>query len=267
MARIVRGQTLSLKRREFIEAAHACGVTNHRLVFRHIIPNLAGPVVVFMTLLVPKVILFESFLSFLGLGVQEPMTSWGVLISEGEALMKLSTGEVSVKVISSGVGGLTESDVMLAAASKAQIIAFNIRADAAAREALRDQNVEVRYYSIIYEAIDDIRVALTGMLVPEVKEQIVGLAEVRDVFRSSKFGTVAGCLVVDGYVRRNNPIRVLRDNVVIFQGELESLKRFKDDASEVRAGTECGIGVKGYNDVKVGDQIECFERVEVARQL
>jgi translation initiation factor IF-2 len=132
---------------------------------------------------------------------------------------------------------------------------------------MRDQNVEVRYYSVIYEAIDDIRAALTGMLAPEVKEQIVGLAEVREVFRSSKFGTVAGCLVVDGYVRRNNPIRVLRDNVVIFQGELESLKRFKDDVSEVRAGTECGIGVKGYNDVKVKDQIECFERVEVARQL
>jgi translation initiation factor IF-2 len=184
-----------------------------------------------------------------------------------EALNKLSTDEVAVKVISSGVGGLTESDVMLAAASRAQIVAFNVRADAAARTALRDQNVQVRYYSIIYEAIDDIRTALTGMLAPEVKEQIVGLAEVRDVFRSSKFGTVAGCLVVDGYVRRNNPIRVLRDNVVIFQGELESLKRFKDDASEVRAGTECGIGVKGYNDVKVGDQIECFERVEVARQL
>jgi translation initiation factor IF-2 len=184
-----------------------------------------------------------------------------------EALAKLSTNEVSVKVISSGVGGLTESDVMLAAASRARVIAFNIRADAAARDALRDQNVEVRYYSVIYEAIDDIRAALTGMLAPEVKEQIVGLAEVREVFRSSKFGTVAGCLVVDGYVRRNNPIRVLRDNVVIFQGELESLKRFKDDASEVRAGTECGIGVKGYNDIKVKDQIECFERVEVARQL
>jgi translation initiation factor IF-2 len=132
---------------------------------------------------------------------------------------------------------------------------------------MRDQNVEVRYYSVIYEAIDDIRAALTGMLAPEVKEQIVGLAEVREVFRSSKFGTVAGCLVVDGYVRRNNPIRVLRDNVVIFQGELESLKRFKDDANEVRAGTECGIGVKGYNDIKVKDQIECFERIEVARQL
>jgi translation initiation factor IF-2 len=184
-----------------------------------------------------------------------------------EALTKLSTPEVMVKVIASGVGGITESDVMLAAASQAQIIAFDVRADAAAREAIAKQGVDVRYYSVIYEAIDDVKMAMTGMLAPEIKEQIVGLAEVRDVFRSSKFGTVAGCLVVDGYVRRSNPIRVLRDNVVIFQGELESLKRFKDDASEVRAGTECGIGVKGYNDVRVGDQIECFERFEVARKL
>ena len=184
-----------------------------------------------------------------------------------EALTKLGTGEVSVKLVASGVGGITESDVMLAAASGAQIIAFNVRADAAARTAMRDRNVDVRYYSIIYEAIDDIRARLTGLLAPEVKETIVGLAEVRDVFRSSKFGSVGGCLVVDGHVRRNNPIRVLRDNVVIFEGELESLRRFKDEAAEVRAGTECGIGVKGYNDVRVGDQIECFERVEVARQL
>jgi translation initiation factor IF-2 len=184
-----------------------------------------------------------------------------------DALTKLSTADIVVKVIASGVGGITESDVMLAAASRAQIIAFDVRADSAAREAIKDQGVDVRYYSVIYEAIDDVRAAMTGMLAPEVKEQIVGLAEVRDVFRSSKFGTVAGCLVVDGYVRRNNPIRVLRDNVVIFQGELESLKRFKDDAGEVRAGTECGIGVKGYNDIRVGDQIECFERFEVARKL
>jgi len=184
-----------------------------------------------------------------------------------EALTKLSTDEVTVKVISSGVGGITESDVMLAAASNARIIGFDVRADAAARSAVKEQHVEVRYYSVIYEAIDDIRQAMTGMLAPEVKEQIVGLAEVREVFRSSKFGTVAGCLVVDGFVRRNKPIRVLRDNVVIFQGELESLKRFKDDAAEVRAGTECGIGVKGYNDIRVGDQIECFDRVEVARKL
>ena len=184
-----------------------------------------------------------------------------------DALNKLSTEEVTVKVIASGVGGITESDVMLAAASNARIIGFDVRADAAARTAIKDQHVDVRYYSVIYEAIDDVRQAMTGMLAPEVKEQIVGLAEVREVFRSSKFGTVAGCLVVDGFVRRNNPIRVLRDNVVIFQGELESLKRFKDDAGEVRAGTECGIGVKGYNDIRVGDQIECFDRVEVARTL
>jgi len=184
-----------------------------------------------------------------------------------DALNGLSTGEVAVNVVASGVGGLTESDVTLAAASKARIIAFNVRGDAAARTAIKDHGVDVRYYSIIYEAIDDIRAVLTGMLAPEVKEQIVGLAEVRNVFRSSKFGTVAGCMVIDGYVRRNFPIRVLRDNVVIFEGALESLKRFKDDVNEVRAGTECGIGVKNYNDVREGDQIECYSRVEVARTL
>ncbi len=184
-----------------------------------------------------------------------------------DALSKLTTDEVAVKVIASGVGGLTESDVSLAAASKARIIGFNVRADAAARDAIKESGVDVRYYSIIYEAIDDVTKIMSGMLAPEVKEQIVGLAEVREVFRSSKFGTVAGCMVVDGYVRRNNPIRVLRDNVVIFEGALESLRRFKDDVNEVRAGTECGIGVKNYNDVRVGDQIECFARVEVTRTV
>ncbi|HSN73180.1 MAG TPA: translation initiation factor IF-2, partial [Steroidobacteraceae bacterium] len=184
-----------------------------------------------------------------------------------DALQKLSTDEVAVKVVSSGVGGITESDVMLAAASNARIIGFNVRADNAARNALKETGVDVRYYSIIYEAIDDMRQALSGLLAPEVKEQIVGLAEVREVFRSSKFGTVAGCIVVEGYVRRHNPIRVLRDNVVIFEGELESLRRFKDDVNEVRMGTECGIGVRNYNDVRVGDQIECFSRVEVARTV
>jgi translation initiation factor IF-2 len=184
-----------------------------------------------------------------------------------DSLNGLSTSEVAVNVVASGVGGLTESDVTLAAASKARIIAFNVRGDAAARAAIKDHGVDVRYYSIIYEAIDDIRAVLTGMLAPEVKEQIVGLAAVRSVFRSSKFGTVAGCMVIDGYVRRNFPIRVLRDNVVIFEGALESLKRFKDDVNEVRAGTECGIGVKNYNDVREGDQIECYSRVEVARTL
>jgi translation initiation factor IF-2 len=182
-----------------------------------------------------------------------------------DALTKLSTDEVAVKVISSGVGGITESDVTLAAASRARIIAFNVRADATARNAIKETAVDVRYYSIIYEALDDVKQMVSGMLAPEIKEQIVGLAEVREVFRSSKFGTVAGCMVVDGFVRRNNPIRVLRDNVVIFEGALESLRRFKDDVNEVRAGTECGIGVKNYNDVRAGDQIECYTRVEVAR--
>ena len=184
-----------------------------------------------------------------------------------DSLNGLSTPEVAVNIVASGVGGLTESDVTLAAASKARIIAFNVRGDAAARAAIKEHGVDVRYYSIIYEAIDDIKAVLTGMLSPEVKEQIVGLAEVRSVFRSSKFGTVAGCMVIDGYVRRNFPIRVLRNNVVIFEGALESLKRFKDDVTEVRAGTECGIGVKNYNDVQEKDQIECYSRVEVARTL
>jgi len=184
-----------------------------------------------------------------------------------EALTKLSTEEVQVKVIASGLGGITVSDVQLAAASRAFIIGFNVRADAGARDAVKETAVEVRYYSIIYEAIDDVKQMMTGMLQPEIKEQIVGVAQVREVFRSSKFGVVAGCLVTEGFVRRNNPIRVLRDNVVIFEGALESLRRFKDDVNEVRAGTECGIGVRNYQDVRVNDQIECFARVEVARTL
>jgi len=142
-----------------------------------------------------------------------------------------------------------------------------VRADGAARAAMKDNGVEVNYYSIIYEAIDDVKQAVSGLLKPEVKEQIVGLAEVREVFRSSKFGTVAGCLVVEGVIKRGNPVRVLRDNVVIHQGELDSLRRFKDDVNEVRAGTECGIGVRNYNDIRAGDQIECFARVEVARNV
>jgi len=184
-----------------------------------------------------------------------------------EALTKLSTPEVQVKMVASGLGGITVSDVQLAAASKALIIGFNVRADSGARDAMKETGVEVRYYSIIYEAIDDVKQMMTGMLRPEIKEQIVGVAQVREVFRSSKFGVVAGCLVIEGLVKRNNPIRVLRDNVVIFEGALESLRRFKDDVGEVRAGTECGIGVKNYQDVRVGDQIECFARLEVARTL
>jgi translation initiation factor IF-2 len=184
-----------------------------------------------------------------------------------EALTKLATAEVEVKVIASGVGGITASDVQLAAASKARIIGFNVRADSGAREAIKELGVDVRYYSIIYEAIDDVKAMMSGMLAPEVKEQIVGIAQVREVFRSSKFGVVAGCLVTEGAVKRNNPIRVLRESVVIFEGALESLRRFKDDVGEVRAGTECGIGVKNYQDVRVGDQIECFTRTEVARTI
>jgi translation initiation factor IF-2 len=184
-----------------------------------------------------------------------------------EALAKLSTDEVQVKVLATGLGAITVSDVQLAGASKGLIIGFNVRADAGARDAIKETGVEVRYYSIIYEAIDDVKQMMSGMLQPEIKETIVGIAQVREVFRSSKFGVVAGCLVTEGLVKRNNPIRVLRDNVVIFEGALESLRRFKDEASEVRAGTECGIGVKNYQDVRVGDQIECFSRVEVARTL
>jgi translation initiation factor IF-2 len=184
-----------------------------------------------------------------------------------DSLTKLSNDEVQVKVVSSGVGGITESDATLAAASNAMIIGFNVRADSAARTAIKESGVDVRYYSIIYEAIDDVKTALSGLLAPEIRENIVGLAEVKEVFVSPKLGNIAGCIVTEGYVKRANPIRVLRDNVVIYEGELESLRRFKDDVNEVKSGTECGIGVKNYNDVKVGDQIECFERIEVARTI
>jgi translation initiation factor IF-2 len=184
-----------------------------------------------------------------------------------DALEKISSDDVKISVVGAGVGGITESDVQLAATSKAIIIGFNVRADAGARGAIKESGVDIRYYSIIYEAIDDIKAAASGLLAPEVREQIVGLAEVREVFRSPKFGNVAGCMVVDGYVRRSNPIRVLRENVVIYEGQLESLRRFKDDVSEVRAGTECGIGVRNYNDVRAGDQIECYERTEIVRKV
>ncbi len=184
-----------------------------------------------------------------------------------DSLTKLSNDEVKVKVLSSGVGGITETDATLAAASNAVIIGFNVRADAAARSAIKESGVDVRYYSIIYEAIDDVKAALSGLLSPEIREQIVGVAEVKEVFSSPKFGDIAGCIVTEGLVKRSNPIRVLRENVVIYEGELESLRRFKDDVNEVRSGTECGIGVKNYSDVRVSDQIECFERIEVARTL
>jgi translation initiation factor IF-2 len=184
-----------------------------------------------------------------------------------DALLKLSNDEVKVNVVASGVGGITESDAHLAVTSNAILLGFNVRADAAARRVVEERGLDLRYYSIIYELIDDVKQAIVGMLSPVVTEEIIGLAEVRDVFRSSKFGAVAGCMVVDGLIKRNNPIRVLRDNVVIYEGALESLRRFKDDVSEVKAGTECGIGVKNYNDVQPGDQIEVFERTERARVL
>ena len=184
-----------------------------------------------------------------------------------QSLNELSTNEVKVKVVGSGVGGITETDATLAAASNAIVIGFNVRADASARRLIEAENIDLRYYSIIYELLNEIKAAMSGMLEPEFKQEIIGLAEVRDVFRHPKFGAIAGCMVTEGVVKRNNPIRVLRDNVVIFEGELESLRRFKDDVAEVRSNMECGIGVKNYNDVKVGDQIEVFEVVEVKRSI
>lgn len=184
-----------------------------------------------------------------------------------DALMKLSTDEVRVKLVGTGVGGINESDINLAAASDALVIGFNVRADAAAKRIAGDYGIEIRYYSVIYDVIDDVRNAMSGLLSPETQEKIIGLAEVKDVFKSPKFGAVAGSMVIEGVVKRGQPIRVLRDNVVIYEGELESLRRFKDDVEEVRNGTECGIAVKNYNDVKPGDQIEVFERVEVARTI
>ena len=184
-----------------------------------------------------------------------------------DSLNKLSTDEVKVKIISTGIGGINESDVNLAVAAGAIMIGFNVRADAVAKRLIDEEGVELRYYSVIYDLIDEVKAAMSGMLSPEIKEQIIGLAEVRDVFRSPKLGAIAGCMVTEGVVKRNNPIRVLRDNVVIYEGELESLRRFKDDVNEVKQGMECGIGVKNYNDVKPGDQIEVFEMVEVQREL
>jgi translation initiation factor IF-2 len=190
----------------------------------------------------------------------------GSLEAITKSLQDLGNDEVQVKMVSSGVGGIAETDVSLAMATNAVIFGFNVRADASAKRLVEQEGLDLRYYSIIYNLIDDVKAALTGMLAPEFREDIVGIADVRDVFRSPKFGQVAGCMVTEGNVYRNKPIRVLRDNVVIFEGELESLRRFKDDVAEVRNGMECGIGVKGY-DVKVGDQIEVFDRVRVERKL
>ncbi|MDM2906046.1 translation initiation factor IF-2 [Citrobacter sp. Cpo015] len=184
-----------------------------------------------------------------------------------DSLLKLSTDEVKVKIIGSGVGGITETDATLAAASNAILVGFNVRADASARKVIESESLDLRYYSVIYHLIDEVKAAMSGMLSPELKQQIIGLAEVRDVFKSPKFGAIAGCMVTEGTIKRHNPIRVLRDNVVIYEGELESLRRFKDDVNEVRNGMECGIGVKNYNDVRVGDMIEVFEIIEIKRTI
>ena len=184
-----------------------------------------------------------------------------------QAVSELGNDEVSVQVLGSGVGGISGSDSTLGVTYGASIFGFNVRADQTAKGIIEKEGVDLRYYSVIYELIDDVKVLLSGMLAPEVREEIIGIAEVRDVFRSPRYGSVAGCMVSEGVVYRNRPIRVLRDNVVIFEGELESLRRFKDDVSEVRNGIECGIGVRNYNDVKVGDQIEVFEVKEIARSI
>lgn len=191
----------------------------------------------------------------------------GSLEAISDALIKLSNEEVTVAVISNGVGGITESDVHLAIASSALLIGFNVRADGGAKRLAEQESVSLNYYSVIYDIVDQIKGALTGMLAPQFQEQIIGIAEVRDVFKSPKIGAIAGCMVVEGAIKRNNPIRVLRSNVVIYEGTLESLRRFKDDVLEVRQGFECGIGVKNYNDIKPGDLIEVYEIVEIKRDL
>jgi len=184
-----------------------------------------------------------------------------------QALAELSNPQVKVQIIASGVGGINATDVNLAIASKAIIIGFNVRADSEARKLIEAEGVDLHYHSIIYDVVDEVKRGINGMMAPEIHEKIIGLAQVRDVFRSSKLGAIAGCMVLEGIVKRNAPIRILRDNIVVFEGALESLRRFKDDVSEVRSGTECGIGVKSYNDIKEGDQIEVFERTEVKRAI
>jgi translation initiation factor IF-2 len=184
-----------------------------------------------------------------------------------QSIAQINTDEVAVNVVGSGVGGITESDATLAQTSEAVMFGFNVRADPSAKKVIEREGLDLRYYSVIYELLDDVKQALSGMLPPELREEILGVAEVRDVFRSPRYGQIAGCMVVEGTMFRNKKIRVLRDNVVIYEGELESLRRFKDDVNEVRNGLECGIGVRNYSDVREGDKIEVFESTEVAREL
>ena len=183
------------------------------------------------------------------------------------ALGEIGNDEVAVNVVMQGVGAITESDATYAVTADAVVFGFNVRADNAAKKVIEQEGLDLRYYKVIYDLVDDVKAALSGMLDPEVREEIVGIAEVRDVFQSKKMGQIAGCMVVEGTVYRAKKIRVLRDNVVIYEGELESLRRFKDEVESVSNGTECGIGVRNYNDVKVGDQIEVFDTREVAREL
>jgi translation initiation factor IF-2 len=225
------------------------------------------------TRMVSKANRLEDIIASMGQGTQETLNILvkadvqGSVQALRESLSQIGNDMVRVNVIAAGVGGINESDATLAAASKALIIGFNVRADASARKVIDTSGLDVRYFSIIYDVIDQVKQAASGLLGMEIREEIIGLAQVRDVFRSSKFGAVAGCMVTEGTVKRSKPIRVLRDNTVVFEGELESLRRFKELVDEVRNGMECGIAVKQYNDVKVGDQIECFERIEVARTL
>ena len=226
------------------------------------------------TRLVSKANRLEDIMAQMGQGAEQQTLNilvkadvQGSVQALRESLSQIGNENVKVNVIAAGVGGITESDATLAAASKALVIGFNVRADASARKVIDTAGLDVRYFSIIYDVIDQVKQAASGLLGKEVREEIIGVAQVREVFRSSKFGAVAGCMVTEGTVKRSKPIRVLRDNTVIFQGELESLRRFKELVDEVRSGMECGIAVKQYNDVKVGDQIECFERIEVARTL
>jgi len=181
--------------------------------------------------------------------------------------MALSVDEVSVKIVHGMVGGINETDVQLASAANAIIIAFNVRADAVARKAIDNMGIDVRYYNVIYDVVDDVKAAISGMLKPEIKEDRLGLAEVRDVFRAPKYGSVAGCYISEGKVSRNAKVRVLRDHIVIFDGNLDSLRRFKEDVAELGQGFECGIGVKNYNDIKVGDQLEIYELREIVRKI
>jgi translation initiation factor IF-2 len=191
----------------------------------------------------------------------------GSLEAIKSSLTALSTSEVAVQIISSGVGGLSETDISMAQGAGAVIIGFNVRADASAKRVAQESDTEIRYYSIIYELIDDVRDAMSGLLKPELREELIGIAEVKDVFTGSGFGNIAGCLVIEGKVKKSEPIRVLRKDVVVYEGYLESLRRHQDDVKEVVMGTECGIGVKNYDDIQAGDQIEVFTRTEIERSL